>query len=289
MKIALCQFHIEWEKKIVNYERAKKFIREASINQCELVLFPEMSFTGFSSNIDVTKEKNEETLKIIAECAKLFQIAIGFGWVKECKDNTKKAENHYTIISKEGEVLSDYVKIHSFQYGGEGKQFESGNTVQIFQLQDIQFAQYICYDLRFPEIFQATSDKAEVMLVPANWPEKRNMHWKCLLQARAIENQAYVLGINCVGTVGDLTYSGDSCVIDPEGKIVATLQNVEGLVYADITKETMKIRDSFPVKKDRKPKLYQELLGTKLCIAKGDKMPTDTAYGLSAGIFHSDC
>lgn len=262
MKIALCQFHMEWENKLFNYERAKKFIEESSINQCELILFPEMSFTGFSSNIAVTKEKNEETVKAMSDYAKMYGIAIGFGWVKECKDNIQKAENHYSIISKEGKVLSDYVKIHSFQYGGEGEQFESGNFIQIFELHGIHFAQYICYDLRFPEVFQATSDKAEVMLVPANWPEKRSKHWKCLLQARAIENQAYVLGINCVGTVGGLNYSGDTCIVDPEGEVVAMLKNKEGLVYADIEKEAMKIRDSFPVKRDRKPALYQKLLGT---------------------------
>ena len=260
MKIALCQFHIEWENKDLNIRRAEKFVREAADASCELILFPEMSYTGFSSNVDKTKENDGQTQMKMQSLAQEYKIAIGYGWVKENEDKHEKAENHYSIIEKSGEMLSDYTKIHSFEYGGEGKQFVSGNKLSLFKLNEINFAQFICYDLRFPEIFQVASNSADVLLVPANWPRKRKEHWNCLLRARAIENQAYVLGINCVGEIGGLDYSGNSCVVNPDGKVEVALSELEGVIFADICKEKLSIRESFPVKKDRKNDLYKSLL-----------------------------
>lgn len=188
--------------------------------------------------------------------AKKYNIAIGFGWVQDCGENS---ENHYTIVSKQGDILSDYVKIHPFSYLGEDKKFQSGKEIKFFELDNIKFSSFICYDLRFPEIFQIASKRVDAIIVPANWPASRAEHWKCLLKARAIENQVYIIAINCVGEINKLSYSGDSCIIDPNENILLELSNEEGILEYDLNNYVHEIRDLFPIKKDRKEALYHQI------------------------------
>ncbi|MEQ8156462.1 MAG: nitrilase-related carbon-nitrogen hydrolase, partial [Clostridiaceae bacterium] len=188
MRAALCQMHIVWEDKIKNYEKAGYYIKEAVSKSAHIILFPEMSFTGFSMNIEKTKELKEETVGVMRKYAEEYGINIGFGWVK---GNGVKAENHYTIINPKGEIILDYIKIHPFSYSGEHKFFISGNELKCCNVKGIGLSAFICYDLRFPEVFQAVSKNVSIIIVPANWPEKRREHWRCLLKARAIENQVY--------------------------------------------------------------------------------------------------
>ena len=257
IKIALYQMHIIWEDKEANYLQLESKLKELKDKKTELLLLPEMSFTGFSMNTDVTKESHMETVSKMAEYAKQYHIAIGFGWVKNCGE---KSENHYSIISENGEVLSDYAKIHPFSYSGEDKKFQGGGRIEHFKLKGIPFSSFICYDLRFPEIFQIASKKAHVILVPANWPEKRREHWRCLLQARAIENQVYIIAVNCVGEIGGVDYSGDSCVIDPNGKILLKLSGKDGISEYELMDDVETFRQNFPVKNDRNEHLYYEFM-----------------------------
>ena len=257
MKAALCQMDIVWEDKLQNYEKAKYYVEEAASKFADIILFPEMSFTGFSMNIDKTKEINEESIEIIQGFAIESRINIGFGWVK---GNGSKAENHYTIINSKGKVILDYIKIHPFSYSSEDKYFISGNELKRCKLKGIEISTFICYDLRFPEVFQAVSKYVSLIVVPANWPEQRREHWICLLKARAIENQVYILGINCVGEKNGLYYSGDSCVIDPLGNIVEILSYKEGLLIQDIEDNIDKFRNEFLIKGDRKIDLYKKIL-----------------------------
>ena len=259
MKVAICQTNIEWENKKDNYlclEQKLKAVRDKGVN---LFLLSEMSFTGFSMNTAVTKESNNETINQMREYAVQYHTAIGFGWVKDCGE---KSENHYTIVNKEGNIISDYAKIHPFSYSGEDLKFQSGNEIVVFELDNIKFSTFICYDLRFPEIFQVASKTANIIIVPANWPASRSEHWKCLLRARAIENQVYILAINCVGEVGRLHYSGDSCVINPNGEILMELSGQEGVLEYELMDDVGDFRNSIQVKNDRREDLYCNLLAT---------------------------
>lgn len=253
MKIALYQMHIFWENKEANYLQLESKLKEMYDKKIDLLLLPEMSFTGFSMETDVTKESNLETVNKLMECAKQYHIAIGFGWVKDCGE---KSENHYTIIEKNGDVLSDYAKIHPFAFSGEDKKFRAGDRVETFEFEGVQFSTFICYDLRFPEIFQIASKEAHVIIVPANWPRKRSEHWKCLLRARAIENQVYIIAINCVGEIGDVTYSGDSCVINPNGEILVNLPEEEGDLEYELVDDVDEFRNAFRLKNDRRENFY---------------------------------
>ena len=258
MKIALYQMQSIWENKKENYLKLESKLKEMDDKKIDLFLLPEMSFTGFSMKTEVTKENQLETVNKMADFAKRYHTAIGFGWVKDCGE---KSENHYTIIDKNGEIISDYAKIHPFSFSGEDKKFRGGEQLAFFELDNIKFSTCICYDLRFPDIFQIASKKAHVILVPANWPQKRREHWRCLLQARAIENQVYIIGVNCVGEIGGLTYSGDSCVINPNGEILLESSGQEDFLGYELVDDVELFRKAFPVKQDRREKIYY-------CLAK---------------------
>jgi omega-amidase len=258
LRIGLCQLDIIWEDKLKNRIKVKQYTNEASCAGVDLLLFPEMTLTGFSMNTAKTAEANEETIDFFKKQAVINQINIGFGWVEATQS---KARNHYSVISSSGTLLSDYIKIHPFSYGGESEFFNPGNKVECFAIDGVGMASFICYDLRFPEIFQAVSNKTDLIIIAANWPETRKEHWKTLLKARAIENQVYIAGVNCVGLKGGLTYSGNSMIIEPEGNIIVEVENREELVIADIMLDKVKAyREQFPLKSDRRVELYKSLL-----------------------------
>ncbi len=257
IRAALYQMPICWEDKEVNYKKAEKQMDKAGRGGADLFLLPEMSFTGFSMHTAVTKEKDDETIKRMMDCARRYHMAVGFGWVKDCGE---KSENHYTIVGKMGEILSDYAKIHPFSYMKEDACFQGGSQLSYFTLQGLTCSPFICYDLRFPEIFQIASGRAQAFIVAANWPGRRAEHWKSLLRARAIENQVYVLAVNCVGEMDGLMYTGDSCVIGPEGTVLCSLSAEEGLLEWSLAPEAVReCREGFPVRQDRREALYERL------------------------------
>lgn len=254
MKIAICQFEIQYEKKEKNMKRAESFIKEAALKGASFILFPEMSFTGFSMNTSLTGEEHNETVCLMRKLAKDIGIAVGFGWVNK----KSESENHYTVVNKDGEILGDYTKIHPFSYAKEDDYFVGGTKVCTFVYDNFCFGLSICYDLRFPEIFQELSKVSDVILVPANWPSGRIAHWNTLLQARAIENQVYMIGINCTGRQGFTRYNGSSRVINPDGEILLNVGNEESLQMIEIENDVETFRKKFPTKKDRKTEIYKE-------------------------------
>lgn len=259
MKIKLFQYRIEWEDKEKNIELLNAEIKKAKI---DLILLPEMSFTGFSMNIDNTGEDDSSTIDIIKKMALENAVAIGFGWVERTE---LKGKNHYSIVDKNGILVGDYVKIHPFSFAKEDRFFDSGDSIVFFELNNVRFSTVICYDLRFPELFQVASSKSDVLVVPANWPRRRKDHWITLLKARAIENQVYIFAINCVGNIGGIDYSGDSCVINPNGEMLDMISDKEGNITFDFENDVGEHRRMFPTKNDRKNKLYitlyEEFLG----------------------------
>ena len=256
MRIALAQTAIIWEDKEQNFKKAEEQIKDAVNHNTDAIFFPEMSFTGFSMNTDATKESGDGTVRRMQSIAGQYRMAAGFGWVRDCGG---KCENHYTVVDRSGKIISDYVKLHPFSYSGEHLQFRGGDTLSYFSLYGIACSTFICYDLRFPEIFQAASKRAHVIVVPANWPAKRSGHWRTLLRARAVENQVYILAVNCTGDIGGIRYAGDSCVIDPDGAVRSVLHDGEGIVYFELTDNVGEIRREFPVKRDRREELYKSL------------------------------
>lgn len=256
MKVALFQSDIEWCNKEKNFSVAKEKIKEAKEKGCSVIFFPEMSFTGFSMATELTAEDDRKTLDYISSLAKEYKMYIGFGYVKK----NEKCENHYAVVDYKGNVISDYIKIHPFSAGYENEHFVGGTDVTRYRIEGINFSTFICYDLRFPEIFSAVSNTAEVIVIPANWPKSRSHHWKTLLKARSIENQCYILGVNCVGVHDDIYYSGDTMAVNPDGEILAERSNIQDLVIVEINKDTDTFKEKFDSRLDRRPELYKEIL-----------------------------
>ncbi|MBU3142628.1 nitrilase-related carbon-nitrogen hydrolase [Clostridium sp. CF012] len=256
MKLALAQLDIAFEDKAVNSETALQFIKQAASEKVDMILFPEMTLTGFSMNTSLIGEINDETTEFFKEMSSKFNIFIGFGYV----EGTSNSKNKYSVVAPSNVDLVNYTKIHPFSFGEETEFYQSGNQIEFFDAFGFTVAPFICYDLRFPEIFQIASKTANLITVAANWPLQRREHWITLLKARAIENQCYIAGINRVGEGNALTYSGDSMIVDPLGNIISSLYMEDGLIIADIcTENVTQIRETFRLKEDRKEALYSNL------------------------------
>lgn len=245
---------IAWEDINDNMKKAERLIKKASENKAELVLFPEMALTGFTMDINKLLLPEGEIINWLKKAAMNNEINIGLGFAIKADE---KGMNKYVIVSKEGEVLAKYTKIHPFSYGGENDKYYSGNEICVCGINEFKIAPFICYDLRFPEIFQIASKKAQIITVAASWPKAREEHWITLLKARAIENQCYIIGVNRVGSGGGLQYNGSSIFVSPNGEILNDVSSEEILIIKDIELSKIKeVKDKFDIKKDRREELY---------------------------------
>jgi predicted amidohydrolase len=173
------------------------------------------------------------------------------GSCPEVADGDPRPYNSFVVVAPDG-TQHRYSKIHPFTYGGEDRHFRAGESHVTIDIEGIRTSLFVCYDLRFADEFWALAQRTDLYLVPANWPVSRREHWTSLLRARAIENQAWVVGVNRVGSGGKLDYVGDSRIIDPLGN-----ETVAGdgqcIVYADVTAESVaQTRERFPFLQDRR-------------------------------------
>jgi len=252
MKIASIQLNICWENKSANFKRARFFVKQAKKDHCDLIIFPEMFNTGFSMNPDITTEPvNSETSKFLCMLAKKYKINLIAGFVER---NKERDENIALFVNKSGEIKSRYVKNYPYSYAGENKVYSCGKNPVIFDLEDHPATTFICYDLRFPELFRKIAKKVEIIIIIANWPVARQMHWETLLKARAIENQCFVVGVNRIGKDGNnLEYGGASHVYSPLGQDLSKGDIDQEYILTEINlREVSKIRKTLPFLNDMK-------------------------------------
>ena len=256
LKIGLGQLDMVWEEKEANRKKVRKMVQEASGQGVELLVFPEMTLTGFSMEVEKTWEEKGETVSFFKELSKEFQICIGFGYVKRANN---RGRNQFCVV-KDGEVLVEYTKIHPFSFGKDSLYFEAGNEITGFTLKNFHIGMFICYDLRFPEVFQISARKNEVILLIADWPKARVEHFRALLKARAIENQCYIVAVNRVGYENEEYYEGSSAIYSPKGKLLTKEVDEESLIVAELDLvDILEYRESFPQIKDKRTELYCEL------------------------------
>ncbi len=251
MRAYCVQLDIVWEDKAANYDRAQRLIQECSPAPGSLVVLPEMFPTGFSMDTTKSREQSPSTTEeFLLRLAKTHRIYIMGGLVAAGADG--RPRNQAVVFSPKGELLTRYSKIHPFTLGGEAAAYAAGTEILSFKWEKALVTPFICYDLRFPEIFRAAVRRGtQIFAVIANWPIKRDMHWVTLLQARAIENQAYVIGVNRAGTDPKFTYSGKSMIIDPHGHVLVEIGAREGVIEADIDIAALETwRKDFPALSD---------------------------------------
>jgi omega-amidase len=222
MTLAFVQCDILWEDKAANFKRVTTLLAERKPPPGSLVLLPEMFATGFSMDAErIAEAYGGETERFLSATAQRFQVTLLAGCAMRGKDG--RCRNKALVFSPEGRLISYYAKMRPFSPGGESQSYIPGEKPVMFPWQECRVSPFICYDLRFPELFRkaAAQWRPELFCVIANFPEKRINHWIKLLQARAIENQAFVAGVNRVGDDPSSHYNGHSLLISPEGDILA--------------------------------------------------------------------
>ena len=141
--------------------------------------------------------------------------------------------NQLVLAAPDG-ATHRYAKIHPFGYGAEPEHYAAGDSFLTVDIEGVRCSFFVCYDLRFADEFWALAPRTDCYIIPANWPASRREHWKVLLRARAIENQAYVVGVNRVGSGGGLDYSGDSRIVDPLGEVLVERECDEAVLVVEL-------------------------------------------------------
>ena len=215
MKIALVSLNQEWEDKKANLQKCEFYIKKANEENIDLIIFPEMTLTGFTNNLKLAENFNNSwTIKKFQKLAKESNIAIIFGVILKEKD---KAKNCSIFLDKKGNILDIYTKIHPFTFANEDKYFIAGKEIVKINFENTKIGLSICYDLRFCNLYSLMDD-CEIVINIANWPAKRVEHWNVLLKARAIENQTYIVGVNRTGIDGNnLEYIESSKIFNANG------------------------------------------------------------------------
>lgn len=255
MRVGMAQIEIPWHSYKENQKKCRDCFKAAKEQEIDILVFPEMTLTGFDVHSQKLTEKEEEIKQFFDGLTEEYGICAVYGYSGK---GQSKNRNHLRMTDS-GTPLMEYEKIHPFSYGAEGKYFEGGDRVVTCSFRGEVFSGMICYDLRFPEIFQAASQKSSCIFVIANWPEVRAIQWNALLKARAIENQCYIVGVNCTGQSGSLQYNGMSAAYRPDGTLIAGEQKEEGLIMAELDFSWLReYQKEFPFKQDRRLELYSQ-------------------------------
>ena len=251
MKAAAIQHDIVWENPAANFERIAPRLAEAAANGARLAVLSEMWSTGFSMKSDrIAEAPDGPTVTFMQDQARSNDLWV-VGSVPTASPLGSLPVNRCVLAGPDGSTHT-YDKIHPFTMAGEHEHYAAGTETITVDIDGVRVTPLICYDLRFSDLFWNAAATTDCYIVPANWPESRSWHWISLLRARAIENQAYVIGLNRVGDAGRLHYSGDSRIIDPMGEETVATPNREEIVYSEIDPARVAdTRRDFPFMVDR--------------------------------------
>ncbi len=259
LTVSTIQSILHWENKAANLGMFEEKIKEIS-DEAELVVLPEMFSTGFTMQPQKFAEKMDgETMAWMKRIARVHQIILTGSIIIE-----EEGKYYNRLIwMLPNEQFGYYDKRHLFAFAGEDQHYSAGNKRLIASVKGWKINLQICYDLRFPVWARQSPQSArkendieqpefDVLIYVANWPERRNIAWKTLLVARAIENQCYVIGVNRVGIDGNNIYhSGDSMIVDPMGEILSYQKDIEDISTIRLQKEMLhSTREKFPFWKD---------------------------------------
>ncbi len=263
MKVAAAQMDIVWHERSANHDKTKRIAIQAKEAGADLLVLPEMFATGFSMDTSITPEYLDgPTPELLRALARELGLAVVGGFVLARDD--AGPQNVALAVDNNGKDLALYAKIHQIGLLGEDLSYDPGELPAPFDLGDIRAACFICYDLRFPELFRAVVDQCSLVLVIASWPSTRHHHWELLLRARAVEGQCFVAGVNRVGEGGDLSFLGGSTIIDPLGQVLARGGDNETLLVAELNPAMVaEVRSTMPFLKDRKPYLFHRQMRSK--------------------------
>lgn len=248
LKITIYQGYLFWEnidKNLQNISLRLSGIREKT----NLIILPEMFNTGFTMNAEALGEPmGGKTMQWMQKTAERFECVVAGSIIIKENNNFY---NRLLWVRPEG-TYEYYDKRHLFALGKEHQTYSAGTKKLIVELNGWKILLSVCYDLRFPVWLRNVDGEYDLLVIVANWPEKRALHWRTLIPARAVENQSYVIGVNRVGHDGNEIYhSGDSTCIDPNGNVVYYKRDEEDVyTFSIIGDEIEKARRALPFLKD---------------------------------------
>jgi len=251
MELIGLQTEIAWHDRAANHAMVRAMLEAAGPKRGALVVLPEMFASGFSRDVAAATERAAESEEFLSALAKEHGIALMAGLATR-PDGC--GANESITFGPDGGELARYRKLQPFSLGGEPEAYPAGNRIVTFTWGGFTVAPFICYDLRFPEIFrEATARGADLIAVVASWPNRRQHHWSTLLRARAIENMAGVIGVNRAGSDPEFIYAGGSVILGPQAEVLAEAGDAPGFIRADLSPATVaEWRAAFPALRDRR-------------------------------------
>lgn len=263
MKIAVAQMKCALGDVPANCRTLASLVERARANGCAVIVLPEMADTGYE--MSVIREKASAWPGLPFDTVQSAAARHGIHVI--CGLSEREGQNIFNsaaVFDPKGKLTAKYRKAHLFTPSpvNEDQCFTAGGSLEVVTIGDLKWGLMICYDLRFPELARALALKgAEVLALCTAWPFPRVGHLQTLVQARAIENQVYVVSANRVGTDGPVTFCGSSGIVDPYGVTVASAAaDREELIVGEINRETLAwVRSRMPVFQDRRPDLYGDL------------------------------
>jgi len=250
LRVALGQYDIGWQDPAGSLARAESIVRDAAARGAQLVVFPEMCTTGFTMDAEQWAEplsgSSAERLRSVARQAGVWILA---GLAVRDADGPRNAA---VVFDPAGDTEAIYYKQRLFGYGGEDGPYRAGDEPIIVNIEGMRVSPFVCYDLRFPELFRAVARDVDAIMLVANWPAARRAHWDALTRARAIENQCYVIAVNRTGDAGGIVYDGGSLAYDPWGDaLVGPLAASASVPIVELrTAEVDRVRRKFPFLED---------------------------------------
>lgn len=256
--ISLAQMNVKDGDPAKNWRSVQEIVTEAHRRGSDLLVLPELWDNGYA----LEKAKDNASGLSTGLFAQMLALSRNTKMVIIGSMTEKRGVGIYNcapVITPVSGITGAYRKIHLFGGMNEGQFLNPGEAPLTTDLPWGPTSLAICYDLRFPELFRkyATDDAAKMVIIPAQWPAARIEHWRTLLQARAIENQYFVVACNRVGSYNGNTFNGHSMVIDPSGNIMAELGDSETIMTVKIDTDLVdEVRQKFPVLQDRRTNLY---------------------------------
>jgi omega-amidase len=263
LRVALGEYDIGWHDPEGSLGRARALVADAARGGARLVVLPEMATTGF------TMDRAQATPLAGGHAGRLAAIAGDAGvWLIASVAATEpsplgsgdrpvaapRAVNAALVVNPDGAIVAVYRKQKLFAYAGEHEHYSPGDAPVTVEIEGVRIAPLVCYDLRFPELFRAVARDVDAFVLVANWPAARRLHWDTLACARAIENQAYVVAVNRVGSGGRIAYDGGSVVWDPWGDPAPEAAAPNGTRLVDIDPARVAtIRRDYPFLEDFRP------------------------------------
>jgi omega-amidase len=253
LRVALGEYDTGWHDPATSLARAERVVRDATAAGAALVVLPEMCTTGFTMDAATYAEPLEgASVRELRRVAREAGVSLVAGVaLRECiaPGKGERAVNAALVIGKDGAVHALYRKQRVFAYAGEDETYAAGTEPVIVSVDGVRIAPFVCYDLRFPELFRRVAAGVDAIVVIANWPAVRRTHWDTLIRARAIENQCYVVAVNRTGEGGGLSYDGGSAAFDPWGDPMITSSSDLRCVELD-PRRVRAVREQYPFLRD---------------------------------------